>query len=165
MDKLPYREFIAMMQERTREADVPYNGSFELTPLCNLDCKMCYVHLQDPSVRHRMLSGEQWISLIQQAIDELYLASITKGEDSLSIWEKFLTRQYQVHQYVSVNICSHHLVYFSLTRASMPRSSAGTGVPPCTDRFLTKSMAVSRRCWETSASGLLFRAWWRNRFT
>ena len=46
MDKLPYREFIAMMEERTREADVPYSGSFELTPLCNLDCKMCYVHLQ-----------------------------------------------------------------------------------------------------------------------
>ena len=71
MDKLPYREFLAMIQERTREADVPYSGSFELTPLCNLDCKMCYVHLQDPSVKHQMLSGEQWISLIQQAIDEV----------------------------------------------------------------------------------------------
>ena len=55
MDKLPYREFLAMIQERTREADIPYSGSFELTPLCNLDCKMCYVHLQDPSVKHRML--------------------------------------------------------------------------------------------------------------
>ena len=66
-----------MIQEKTREADVPYNGSFELTPLCNLDCKMCYVHLQDPSVRHRMLSGEQWISLIQQAIDE---GMMTGGE-------------------------------------------------------------------------------------
>ena len=57
MDKLPYREFLAMIQERTREADVPYGGSFELTPLCNLDCKMCYVHLQDPSVKHQMGSG------------------------------------------------------------------------------------------------------------
>ena len=37
MDKLRYREFLAMMQERTRKADVPYSGSFELTPLCNLD--------------------------------------------------------------------------------------------------------------------------------
>ena len=81
MDKLPYREFLAMMQERTREADVPYNGSFELTPLCNLDCKMCYVHLQDPSVKHRMLSGEQWISLIQQAIDAgMMIAGLTGGE-------------------------------------------------------------------------------------
>ena len=49
-----------MIQEKTREADIPWSGSFELTPLCNLDCKMCYVHLQDPSVKHQMLSGEQW---------------------------------------------------------------------------------------------------------
>jgi MoaA/NifB/PqqE/SkfB family radical SAM enzyme len=81
MDKLPYREFLAMMQERTREADVPYSGSFELTPLCNLDCKMCYVHLQDASVKQRMLSGEQWISLIQQAIDAgMMNATLTGGE-------------------------------------------------------------------------------------
>ena len=34
MDKLPYREFIAMMQEWTREADVPYSGSFAVgTPV------------------------------------------------------------------------------------------------------------------------------------
>ena len=30
---------------KARHMDVPLMGSFELTPLCNLDCKMCYVHL------------------------------------------------------------------------------------------------------------------------
>ena len=81
MDKLPYREFLAMMGERTREADVPYSGSFELTPLCNFDCKMCYVHLQDPSVRQRMLSGEQWLTIIRQAIDAgMMEACLTGGE-------------------------------------------------------------------------------------
>ena len=81
MDKLPYREFLAMIQEKAREADIPWSGSFELTPLCNLDCKMCYVHLQDPSVKQRMLSGEQWLSIIQQAIDEgMMEALLTGGE-------------------------------------------------------------------------------------
>ena len=81
MDKLPYREFLAMIQEKTREADVPYGGGFELTPLCNLDCKMCYVHLQDPSVRQRMLSGEQWLTIIRQAIDAgMMEACLTGGE-------------------------------------------------------------------------------------
>jgi len=81
MDKLPYREFLAMIQEKTREADVPYGGSFELTPLCNLDCKMCYVHLQDLSVRQRMLSGEQWLTIIRQAIDEgMMEVTLTGGE-------------------------------------------------------------------------------------
>ena len=82
-----------MMQERTREADVPYSGSFELTPLCNLDCKMCYVHLQDPSVRHRMLSGEQWISLIQQAIDEGMMEALLTGGEAMThpaFWDIYM---------------------------------------------------------------------------
>lgn len=93
MDKLPYREFLAMIQERTREADVPYHGSFELTPLCNLDCKMCYVHLQDPSVKHRMLSGEQWISLIQQAIDEGMMSALLTGGEAMThpaFWDIYM---------------------------------------------------------------------------
>ena len=82
-----------MMGERTREADVPYNGSFELTPLCNLDCKMCYVHLQDPSVRHRILSGEQWISLIQQAIDEGMMEALLTGGEAMThpaFWDIYM---------------------------------------------------------------------------
>lgn len=65
---------------------------------------------------------------------------------------------------VCVNICSHHLSYFSLTSASIPRSSTGTGVPPCTDKFLTKSMAASRLPW-TVAGRRIGRAWRRKRLT
>ena len=93
MDKLPYREFLAMIQERTCEADIPYSGSFELTPLCNLDCKMCYVHLQDPSVKHQMLSGEQWISLIQQAIDEGMMEAMLTGGEAMThpaFWDIYM---------------------------------------------------------------------------
>ena len=93
MDKLPYREFLAMIEERTREADIPYAGSFELTPLCNLDCKMCYVHLQDPSVRHRMLSGEQWLSIIQQAIDEGMMEALLTGGEAMThpaFWDIYM---------------------------------------------------------------------------
>ena len=82
-----------MMEERTREADVPYSGSFELTPLCNLDCKMCYVHLQDPSVKQRMLSGEQWISLIQQAIDEGMMEALLTGGEAMThpaFWDIYM---------------------------------------------------------------------------
>ena len=93
MDKLPYREFLAMLQERTREADVPYHGSFELTPLCNLDCKMCYVHLQDPSVKHQMLSGEQWLSIIQQAIDAGMMEALLTGGEAMThpaFWDIYM---------------------------------------------------------------------------
>ena len=82
-----------MMQEKTREADVPCSGNFELTPLCNLDCKMCYVHLQDPSVRHQMLSGEQWLSLIQQAIDEGMMSALLTGGEAMThpaFWDIYM---------------------------------------------------------------------------
>ena len=93
MDKLPYREFLAMIQEKTREADIPYSGSFELTPLCNLDCKMCYVHLQDPSVRQRMLSGEQWLTIIRQAIDAGMMEALLTGGEAMThpaFWDIYM---------------------------------------------------------------------------
>ena len=30
---------------KARSLGIPLHGHFELTPLCNLDCKMCYIHL------------------------------------------------------------------------------------------------------------------------
>ena len=30
---------------KAREKGIPYSGTFELTPLCNLNCRMCYVHM------------------------------------------------------------------------------------------------------------------------
>ena len=82
-----------MIQEKTREADIPYGGSFELTPLCNLDCKMCYVHLQDQSVKHQMLSGEQWLTIIQQAIDEGMMEALLTGGEAMThpaFWDIYM---------------------------------------------------------------------------
>lgn len=35
----------AFLLRRAAKTDVPITGSFELTPLCNLNCKMCYVRM------------------------------------------------------------------------------------------------------------------------
>lgn len=81
MDKISYQEFIALLSEKAYLDDIPLNGSFELTPLCNLNCKMCYVHLQDPSVKQKMLTGVQWIRIIEEAINQgMFTALITGGE-------------------------------------------------------------------------------------
>ena len=67
---------------KSREKGIPLHGTFELTPLCNLDCKMCYVHL--PSSRYsrsRLLSVETWKSLMTQAKEAgMFKASFTGGE-------------------------------------------------------------------------------------
>lgn len=81
MNTIPYNQFIRKATDYAWANNSPMNGCFELTPLCNLDCKMCYIHLNDPSVRKRMLSGDEWIALIDQAIDHgMLLAMLTGGE-------------------------------------------------------------------------------------
>ena len=53
-----YRRYDAVrkyMNFKAREKGIPISGSFELTPLCNLDCKMCYVHLNREQMRGTQL--------------------------------------------------------------------------------------------------------------
>jgi radical SAM protein with 4Fe4S-binding SPASM domain len=74
-----YNEYFSY---QTREKAVPYQGTFELTPLCNLNCKMCYVHLSPEQMGERsLLSADTWIKLIDQAAEAgMMNASLTGGE-------------------------------------------------------------------------------------
>lgn len=81
MKTINYNKFIGKALKKGRENNTPISGNFELTPMCNLDCKMCYIHLNEPSVRDRMLSGDQWIDLMGQAIEHgMMIALLTGGE-------------------------------------------------------------------------------------
>lgn len=48
----------------------PISGGFELTPRCNLNCKMCYIHMSpgECAAKGRELSAAQWIDLGRQAV-------------------------------------------------------------------------------------------------
>lgn len=66
---------------------VPICGTFELSPVCNFDCKMCYVHMTPQQVKdtgRKMMEYDDWITLAKQAKDEgmLYLL-LTGGEPFL----------------------------------------------------------------------------------
>lgn len=67
---------------KARDKAIPISGSFELTPLCNLDCKMCYVHLEKEQLGGaKLLTVEQWKDIMQQAIDAgMMYARLTGGE-------------------------------------------------------------------------------------
>jgi len=65
---------------------IPLNGTFEITPVCNMDCKMCYVrmsHAQQQAVRP-LRTADEWLALAQEAKDTgmLYLL-VTGGEPFL----------------------------------------------------------------------------------
>ena len=67
---------------KARDKGIPISGTFELTPLCNLNCKMCYVHLNKAQMqRTQLLPADQWKRIMQQAIDEgMMYARLTGGE-------------------------------------------------------------------------------------
>lgn len=61
----------------------PVSGTFELTPRCNLNCKMCYIHMTEKEQRQagKELTTEEWLELGRQAVDQgmIYLL-LTGGE-------------------------------------------------------------------------------------
>jgi len=74
------------LHSRGGKLGLPIGGTFELTPRCNFDCPMCYVHRKenDADARSRELTTQQWISLAQQATDAgMVFALLTGGEPFL----------------------------------------------------------------------------------
>lgn len=81
-DEQIYNKVSFFLEQKARENATPYRGSFELTPLCNLNCKMCYVHLNETQMQGRKLLPVQvWIDLMSQAIEfGMSKAILTGGE-------------------------------------------------------------------------------------
>ena len=50
------------------EKKIPLSGSLELTPLCTMDCSMCYVRLSHEELQKRgtVKSAEEWLALAEQ---------------------------------------------------------------------------------------------------
>ena len=66
---------------------IPLNGTFELSPVCNFTCKMCYVRKTPVQLLEEgksLIQWEQWLNLASQCRDEgmLYLL-LTGGEPFL----------------------------------------------------------------------------------
>lgn len=73
-----------MLLNKASYINIPMSGTFELTPMCNFSCKMCYVRKTPEEVkRHprKMMTLDEWISLAQEAREAgmLYLL-LTGGE-------------------------------------------------------------------------------------
>ena len=56
------------LERRARRQGIPLHGTFELTPFCNLDCKMCYVHLEKEAFHsNQLLPIGQWKLIMEHA--------------------------------------------------------------------------------------------------
>lgn len=84
MKTISQNKFSHMLSRLAAENDIPVSGSFELTPLCNFDCRMCYIHRSDAAVRERMLAGGQWIEIMDGAIAGGMMTALLTGGEALT---------------------------------------------------------------------------------
>lgn len=64
---------------------IPLAGTFELTPRCNFNCKMCYVHLDKDEAdrRGRELTADQWLGIAREAVKRGMLFLLLTGGEPL----------------------------------------------------------------------------------
>ena len=82
MNELSFKAWKEQMVNSAKLTKTPICATFELTPRCNLDCKMCYVHNHTSnSLRHMELSTQEWKRVFDEAYDcGLMFAILTGGE-------------------------------------------------------------------------------------
>ena len=82
MNEVSFAKWKAQMIQSAKSTKTPICATFELTPRCNLDCKMCYIHTHDSSgVRDLELSTERWKQIFDEAYDcGMMFATLTGGE-------------------------------------------------------------------------------------
>ena len=65
---------------------IPLGGTFELTPLCNMNCKMCYIRMtkEEMERKGRERTAEEWLDMARQAKDKgMLFLLLTGGEPFL----------------------------------------------------------------------------------
>ena len=71
---------------KASQARIPLSGTFELTPVCNMACKMCYVRMakEDQEAIRPLRTADEWLGLAKAAKEKgmLYLL-LTGGEPFL----------------------------------------------------------------------------------
>lgn len=74
------------LHNKAARLKLPLNGTFELTPLCNMDCKMCYIKTtkEDQEKQGRLRTAKEWLEIAQKMKDAgLVYLLLTGGEPFL----------------------------------------------------------------------------------
>lgn len=74
--------YSSLLADRALQKRLPLSGTFELLPLCNMRCRMCYIVHENAGVISRTIKDvDYWSDLMDQAIDAgMLYALITGGE-------------------------------------------------------------------------------------
>jgi len=74
-----------MLMNNAKENGIPINGSIELTPLCNMNCDMCYVRMSkdEMEAQGRLRTAEEWLEIGAQMKDAGVLFLLLTGGEPL----------------------------------------------------------------------------------
>lgn len=97
----------AYLHARACANGIPLAGTFELTPRCNFNCRMCYVHLTPEEQRRRgaELTADAWLAIAEQARSQGMLFLLLTGGEPLirADFRYLLTELKKMGLMVSIN--------------------------------------------------------------
>lgn len=66
---MKWEEYSDILFEKCKAKRTPYHASFEMTPLCNFECNMCYVRIGPENVKAQggLLSTQEWLDIAKEA--------------------------------------------------------------------------------------------------
>lgn len=86
---------------------IPIAATFELTPLCNLDCQMCYIHHKSQEVKSQggLMDIDFWVHLAKQAADNGLLFLLLTGGEPFSYpnFKELYIKLKQLGIYIAIN--------------------------------------------------------------
>ena len=92
-DSSPSRVLTDYLYTKATRLHLPLSGAFELSPVCNFSCRMCYVRKSRQEVQHsprRILSLEDWRRIAREAREAGLLYLLLTGGEPL-LWPDFWT--------------------------------------------------------------------------
>lgn len=71
--------------DRAFEMAIPISGSFELLPVCNMDCRMCYVRMSPEQMKQQgeILKADVWLRIAEEAAKKGTLFLLLTGGEPL----------------------------------------------------------------------------------
>ena len=101
-------QIIEHMHRRVVAQGIPLSGTFELTPLCSMACKMCYVRMSPEefaATGKRLRTADEWLALAREAKEQgMLLLLLTGGEPFLyPEFRRLYTELRQMGFVISIN--------------------------------------------------------------
>lgn len=81
----PENQFEKYLCDSAFSKGIPISGTFELTPVCNMDCRMCYIRMsrQEMQREGRLLGTDEWLRIGREAACEGAVFILLTGGEPL----------------------------------------------------------------------------------